>query len=301
MKRREILKKIKCNRGLSEEEFWNNNVIIGDEQECWDWIGKYKRSLTGLFEIDGEDIGAHKLVYALYHGELRDNLTLYRNHECDTTLCVSPFHYTTKLKHSREDGVDSSMELIKMNKEELQAHSTRFWQSVRYVDGCWIWQGERQTRGHRNGKGRFNIGNGKRAESHRVAWVLCDKEDITNKHLEKVCETLFCVLPEHYKIKQYAWEKEDSDCETQITPRESVDIERVNKLLERGYAVQLVRTITRSDWDGVNVYLFGEGFPACDLEPYRQEIISLYGESDGVAILEGIHGRDHIVKIRHLY
>ncbi len=56
--------------------------------DCWEWTGSKFVSGYGRIKMNGETYRAHRLVYALYYGEMP---TLVR-HTCDNRGCVRPSH-----------------------------------------------------------------------------------------------------------------------------------------------------------------------------------------------------------------
>jgi hypothetical protein len=59
-------------------------------EHCWLWRGTQVRGGYGRVKVDGRQVLAHRLAYALTHGSIPDGLVVH--HECRTRLCVNPAH-----------------------------------------------------------------------------------------------------------------------------------------------------------------------------------------------------------------
>jgi hypothetical protein len=57
---------------------------------CWEWIGAQFRGGYGSVRIDGRTHGAHRVVYALVHGDLSPDEQI--DHLCRNRACVNPAH-----------------------------------------------------------------------------------------------------------------------------------------------------------------------------------------------------------------
>lgn len=60
--------------------------------DCWEWKGARAAKKYGVLAVGGKNRGAHRLAYALEHGEdsLIDGLCIC--HHCDNPPCVRPSH-----------------------------------------------------------------------------------------------------------------------------------------------------------------------------------------------------------------
>lgn len=63
---------------------------IPNEDGCWIWQGGVDSSGYGSLSFDGRTIGAHRLAYLLYHGEIPVDQEVL--HTCDTPRCCNPSH-----------------------------------------------------------------------------------------------------------------------------------------------------------------------------------------------------------------
>jgi hypothetical protein len=72
-----------------EERFWSK-VDIGEEDECWEWLGGYNTHEYGGFTVDGKSIGSHVFSYKLSKGDIPEGLVVM--HKCDNPHCVNPNH-----------------------------------------------------------------------------------------------------------------------------------------------------------------------------------------------------------------
>lgn len=70
--------------------FWSK-VDRRAEAECWPWIGDFGTSGYGQINIDGKNVGAHRVAYWLATGESIDGLVV-RHYECDNKACCNPAH-----------------------------------------------------------------------------------------------------------------------------------------------------------------------------------------------------------------
>jgi DNA-binding CsgD family transcriptional regulator len=67
-----------------------NKVQICAETGCWNWKGAKQVRGYGELSIGGKKYAAHRLSYALFHGQWPGRL--YVCHSCDNVSCVNPDH-----------------------------------------------------------------------------------------------------------------------------------------------------------------------------------------------------------------
>lgn len=69
--------------------------FIYTKDVCWLWKANtrndnYKGSAYSRVEVDGKNVGAHRLMYATFYGEVDEFNEV--DHLCHSTLCVNPYH-----------------------------------------------------------------------------------------------------------------------------------------------------------------------------------------------------------------
>lgn len=79
-----------CGAGgaANEARFWSYVERRGPD-DCWLWKGSSRRNGYGQLNIAKYPHKAHRLAYALTHGEPGELSVLHR---CDTPACVNPAH-----------------------------------------------------------------------------------------------------------------------------------------------------------------------------------------------------------------
>lgn len=75
-------------RGLLEQRFWAK-VRVGAADECWPWTGARAHGYGRIRTIGKRFCRAHRLAYALAHGDPGPLLVCHR---CDNPLCCNPAH-----------------------------------------------------------------------------------------------------------------------------------------------------------------------------------------------------------------
>jgi hypothetical protein len=58
---------------------------------CWVWTGNWwKQTGYGLFWLKGKRIGAHRITWVAYRGDIPKGLSVL--HKCDNRICIRPSH-----------------------------------------------------------------------------------------------------------------------------------------------------------------------------------------------------------------
>jgi hypothetical protein len=63
----------------------------GEPDACWNWLAGKCRDGYGTFDVFGKSVGAHRMAYELYVGEIPFGLQVL--HSCDNPACVNPSHF----------------------------------------------------------------------------------------------------------------------------------------------------------------------------------------------------------------
>lgn len=70
--------------------FWSK-VDRKSESECWPWLGDFGTSGYGQINVDGKNVGAHRIAHWLATGEEIAGFVV-RHYECDYKPCCNPAH-----------------------------------------------------------------------------------------------------------------------------------------------------------------------------------------------------------------
>ena len=69
--------------------FWSK-VSVGDDSECWPWLGYQNKHGYGQYKLDRQARWAHRVAYVLHHNTEADGLVI--RHKCDNPSCCNPHH-----------------------------------------------------------------------------------------------------------------------------------------------------------------------------------------------------------------
>ena len=90
--------------GKSDIDYFNENYIINEITNCWQWQGNKNVKGYGQFWFDGDTKGAHRFAYLRFNGIIKKGLFVL--HKCDNPGCVNPNHlFLGTQKQNMEDKV----------------------------------------------------------------------------------------------------------------------------------------------------------------------------------------------------
>lgn len=70
---------------------FNRYIVPGNSEDCWLWQGYRNKEGYGILGMSsGGNEKAHRLAYALYKGDVPENIFVL--HKCDNTSCCNPSH-----------------------------------------------------------------------------------------------------------------------------------------------------------------------------------------------------------------
>lgn len=72
------------------EKFWAKVDRSGGEAACWPWTGRTDHHGYGFLSWRWNEVGAHRLAYALAHGPIPEGQVV--RHACDNPRCCNPAH-----------------------------------------------------------------------------------------------------------------------------------------------------------------------------------------------------------------
>jgi len=73
-----------------EIERFLSRVLVGDDSQCWEWIGRKNPDGYGRFDFQNTCGSAHRYMWELHNGVIPDGLVVC--HKCDNPPCVNPSH-----------------------------------------------------------------------------------------------------------------------------------------------------------------------------------------------------------------
>lgn len=87
--------------------FWRHvKLPVGvSDEDCWEWSGGFHVSGYGKMKSGGRTLGAHRVAYEIYRGEIPAGL--YVCHRCDCPSCVNPSHlFAGTSKENNNDAIN---------------------------------------------------------------------------------------------------------------------------------------------------------------------------------------------------
>jgi hypothetical protein len=75
---------------FAQARFWMNVAPCASEDDCYLWVGNLDEDGYGTFNLKGEKLRAHRVVYEMEVGPIPAGLTI--DHTCGTRACVNSRH-----------------------------------------------------------------------------------------------------------------------------------------------------------------------------------------------------------------
>lgn len=123
-----------------------NNIIPEPNSGCWLWLGSMINAGYGTIRYHGIDLLAHRLVYELTHGPIKNGLHI--DHLCRVRLCCNPAHLepVTPGENARrgETGQYQKQFTHCPQGHPYDESNTRLYQGRRYCRKCHmicVWKG----------------------------------------------------------------------------------------------------------------------------------------------------------------
>jgi hypothetical protein len=76
-------------------------VQVGNENECWPFVGTTDAKGYGMVQYDGSMRGAHRASYIVHKGQIPEGMLIM--HSCDNPPCCNPKHLSLGTKKSNYD------------------------------------------------------------------------------------------------------------------------------------------------------------------------------------------------------
>lgn len=87
-------------------------------ESCWIWTGAKNKAGYGLSSLYSRVMGAHRLSYTLFVGEIHDDLWVL--HTCDVPSCVNPEHlWLGTTQDNKKDQIQKDRGGNKLNSEKV--------------------------------------------------------------------------------------------------------------------------------------------------------------------------------------
>lgn len=100
---------------------FNAGHIRGEEDECWDWIGRKDKDGYGLTSLKCRGLRAHRAAWMLVHGDIPKGACVC--HRCDNPSCVNHKHLFlgTIAENNRDRSVKgrSAWPMARFTKEDV--------------------------------------------------------------------------------------------------------------------------------------------------------------------------------------
>lgn len=188
----------------TQDLFWKKVIKQDNPDACWIWSAYCNHFGHGTFGYDRKSGLAHRFSY-----EIATNIKLNEGeivrHKCNNAPCVNPrhLHIGTRMDNYLDTLKPVEDWIVIVNRKDVLPHPLseteklikRFCDSYEELDdnSCWIWKMSLSHKGY----GRIQI-NGKGTYAHRFAWILHNKEDISETiFVCHSCDNPKCVNPNH--------------------------------------------------------------------------------------------------------